>query len=61
MRLARPRRVPGCDGNANVEFVRFPGVPQGFFSDDSPQSYEKEAAEDGWKRCIAFLDKHLET
>ena len=45
--------------NPNVEFVLYPGVPHRFFSDDSPQSYKKEAAEDGWKRCVAFFDKHL--
>ena len=45
--------------NANVEFVLYPGVPHRFFSDDSPQSYKKDAAEDGWKRCVAFFSKHL--
>jgi dienelactone hydrolase len=35
------------------------GAPHAFFSDDRPQTYEKEAAEDAWKRCIAFLDRHL--
>jgi dienelactone hydrolase len=25
----------------------------------SRQVNRKEAAEDGWKRCLAFLDKHL--
>jgi dienelactone hydrolase len=24
-----------------------------------PQVYRKEAAEDAWKRCLAFFDKHL--
>jgi dienelactone hydrolase len=28
-------------------------------ADDRPQAYRKEAAEDGWKRCLAFFDKHL--
>ena len=45
--------------NANVEFVLFPGAAHAFFSDDRPQNYKKEAAEDGWKRCVAFFDKHL--
>ena len=45
--------------NANVEFVLFPGAQHAFFSDDRPQNYKKEAAEDGWKRCVAFFDKHL--
>ena len=45
--------------NRNVEFVLYEGAPHAFFSDDRPQNYKKEAAEDGWKRCIAFFDKHL--
>ena len=45
--------------NSNVEFVLYPGAPHRFFSDDSPQVYKKDAAEDGWKRCVAFFTKHL--
>ncbi len=45
--------------NANVEFVLYPGAPHAFFSDDRPQVYKKEAAEDAWKRCTAFFAKHL--
>jgi carboxymethylenebutenolidase len=47
--------------NSNVEFVLYPGAPHAFFSDDRPQVYKKEAAEDGWKRCLAFFDKHLKS
>ncbi len=43
----------------NVEFVLYPGAPHAFFSDDRPQSYRKEAAEDAWKRCLAFFNRHL--
>jgi carboxymethylenebutenolidase len=46
-------------GNANVEFVLYPGAPHAFFSDDRPQVYKKEASEDAWKRCLAFFDRHL--
>jgi carboxymethylenebutenolidase len=45
--------------NANVDFVLYPDTAHAFFSDDRPQSYKKDAAEDAWKRCIAFFDKHL--
>src|SRR3989442_14585845 len=45
--------------NPHPEFVLYPGAPHAFFSDDRPQAYRKEAAEDGWKRCLAFFDKHL--
>jgi dienelactone hydrolase len=45
--------------NPNVEFVLYKDAPHAFFSDDRPQVYKKEAAEDAWKRCLAFFDKHL--
>src|SRR3989475_11224161 len=45
--------------NPNVEFVLYPEAPHAFFSDDRPQVYRKAAAEDAWKRCLAFFDKHL--
>ena len=45
--------------NSSAEFVIFPGAQHRFFSDDSPQTYKKDAAEDGWKRCVAFFTKHL--
>jgi carboxymethylenebutenolidase len=45
--------------NPNVELVLYPGTAHAFFSDDRPQAYKKEAAEDGWKRCLAFFNKHL--
>lgn len=45
--------------NRHVEFVLYPGAPHAFFSDDRPQVYRKEAAEDAWKRCVAFFDRHL--
>jgi carboxymethylenebutenolidase len=45
--------------NADVQFVLYPAAPHAFFSDDRPQVYKQEAAEDAWKRCLAFLDKHL--
>jgi carboxymethylenebutenolidase len=43
----------------SVEFVLYPEAPHAFFSDDRPQVYRKVAAEDAWKRCLAFFDKHL--
>lgn len=46
-------------GNTSAEFVLYPGAPHAFFSDDRPQVYRKEAAEDAWRRCLAFFDRHL--
>jgi carboxymethylenebutenolidase len=45
--------------NPTVEFVLYPGAVHAFFSDDRPQVYKKDAAEDAWKRCLDFFDKHL--
>ena len=45
--------------NPNVEFVLYPGAPHAFFPDDRPQVYKKDAAEDAWRRSLAFFDKHL--
>jgi carboxymethylenebutenolidase len=44
-------------GNAAArasQFVVYPGAPHAFHADYRP-SYQKEAAEDGWKRCLAWL------
>jgi carboxymethylenebutenolidase len=39
------------------QFVVYPDAPHAFNADYRP-SYRKEAAEDGWKRCIAWLESH---
>ena len=36
------------------EFVVYPGAGHAFHADYRP-SYQREAAEDGWKRCLAWL------
>jgi carboxymethylenebutenolidase len=36
------------------EIVLYPGAPHAFHADYRP-SYRKEAAEDGWKRCLAWM------
>ena len=44
-------------GNAAAkksEFVVYPDAPHAFHADYRP-SYRKEAAEDGWKRAIAWF------
>ena len=45
-------------GNTKSEFVIYPDTPHAFYADYRP-SYRKEAAEDGWKRCLAWFGKHL--
>jgi carboxymethylenebutenolidase len=47
-------------GNAAArksEFVVYPDAPHAFHADYRP-SYRKEAAEDGWKRCLAWFKTH---
>ena len=44
-------------GNAaarSSQFVVYPGAPHAFHADYRP-SYRKDAADDGWKRCVAWL------
>jgi len=45
-------------GNTKCEFVIYPDTPHGFNADYRP-SYRKEAAEDGWKRCLAWFGRTL--
>jgi carboxymethylenebutenolidase len=39
------------------EIIVYPDAPHGFFADYRP-SYRKEAAEDGWKRLLAWYKKY---
>ena len=39
------------------EFVVYPDAPHAFHADYRP-SYRKEAAEDGWRRCLAWFGTH---
>ena len=47
-------------GNANAKaskFVVYKDAPHAFHADYRP-SYRKEAAEDGWKQCLAWFKQH---
>jgi carboxymethylenebutenolidase len=47
----------GAAGNATAQkssFVVYPDAPHAFHADYRP-SYRKEAADDGWKRCLAWF------
>ena len=46
-----------ANGNKNVEVVIYPGAGHGFHADYRP-SYNKAAADDAWKRCVAWLKKY---
>ena len=45
-------------GNTRSEFVVYPDTPHAFYA-DYRSSYRKEAADDGWKRAVAWFKTHL--
>jgi carboxymethylenebutenolidase len=45
------------EGKSGSEIVVYPDAPHGFHADYRP-SYRKEAAEDGWKRLLAWFKQH---
>ena len=47
----------GSPGARRSQFVVYPDAPHAFHADYRP-SYRKEAAEDGWKRMLAWFKKH---
>jgi carboxymethylenebutenolidase len=42
-----------------AEVVRYPGAQHGFHCDARPDHYHADAAADGWRRTLAWLDTHL--
>lgn len=42
-----------------VEFHRYPGTGHWFFDWDRPDAFEPGAADESWRRTVAFLDQHL--
>ena len=47
----------GSTAAKKSEFVVYPGAPHAFHADYRP-SYRKDAADDGWKRCVAWFKGH---
>ena len=37
----------------------YPGVDHAFFNDERPDAYNKPAADDAWRRTLAFFRQHL--
>jgi carboxymethylenebutenolidase len=37
----------------------YPGVDHAFFNDERPDAYNKSAADDAWRRTLAFFRQHL--
>ena len=44
-------------GNKASEIILYPDTPHAFHADYRP-SYRKQAAEDGWKRMLAWFRAH---
>jgi carboxymethylenebutenolidase len=47
----------GSGAARKSEFVVYPDTPHAFHADYRP-SYRKEAADDGWKRCLAWFNSN---
>jgi carboxymethylenebutenolidase len=55
--VEKMREALKAAGNTKSEIVVYPDTPHAFHADYRP-SYRKEAAEDGWKRCLAWFKAH---
>lgn len=47
----------GSEAARRSQFHIYPDAPHAFHADYRP-SYRREAAEDGWKRCVAWFKQH---
>ena len=50
-------RNPQAPAATASEFVVYPQAPHAFHADYRP-SYRQDAAQDGWKRCLAWFKTH---
>jgi len=55
--LEQMRAALKASGNTRSEIVLYADTPHAFHADYRP-SYRKEAADDGWRRCLAWLKSH---
>jgi carboxymethylenebutenolidase len=46
------------EASVDHDIVRYPGVGHGFHCDERP-SYDAAAAQDGWRRTLEWLGRHL--
>ena len=56
--------VPGYEAalkerGKQYEFITYPGTVHAFFNDESPDTYNAEAAADSWQKTLAFFRGHL--
>ena len=52
--LEQMRTALKASGNTRSEIVIYPDTPHAYHADYRP-SYRKEAADDGWRRCVAWF------
>jgi len=52
--VVRMRAALKAAGNTRSEIVLYPDTPHAFHADYRP-SYRKKAADDGWRRCLAWF------
>jgi carboxymethylenebutenolidase len=43
----------------SVEIHIYPGVDHAFFNDERPDTYDRAAADDAWRRTLAHFQRHL--
>ena len=55
--VEKMRAALKASGNHRSELVVYPDTPHGFHADYRP-TYRKAAADDGWKRCLAWFKDH---
>jgi carboxymethylenebutenolidase len=57
VQLMKAGLAKGSPASKASQFVVYPDAPHAFHADYRP-SYRKDAAEDGWKRCVAWFKAH---
>ncbi len=55
--LEQMRAALKAAGNTRSEIVLYPDTPHAFYADYRP-NYRKAQADDGWRRCLAWLEAH---
>jgi carboxymethylenebutenolidase len=56
--VEKMREALKAAGNTRSEVVLYPDTPHAFHADYRP-SYRREAADDGWKRCVGWFRTNL--
>jgi carboxymethylenebutenolidase len=56
--LMKKRLAAGNENSKASEIIVYPGAQHGFLADYRPM-YDRRAAEDGWKRLLAWFGKYL--